>query len=364
MRRFVKWFATLATLVAAGVLLTWAFMEGREELAREGQRERPVKVPPRVSRSASGELIVTLDAATQARIGLKTATPAPATRQPEAIAFGTLQPDPAQSFTLRAPLNGILRESAQRQWPRLGEALDDGAIVGMIEPRLGPAERIDLMSRLSMARGEVEAATAALATARASYESKQKLNLEEQIVSARTLEEARAKVAAEEARLESAQQTARVIESALASGIGPGGALSLSVERGGEVVEILMAPGEAVESGQAILRVARFHTLVAEVDLPIGTRVDQPVSTASIIVPGHEQEPLRGEGLGLAPTVGARTQSQSFLFRVAQAGFPLRPGIAVTGYLNIPGEPLQGVIIPQSAIVRLVGRAWVYVQIA
>ncbi|HEY3242451.1 MAG TPA: multidrug transporter, partial [Phycisphaerae bacterium] len=106
------------------------------------------------------------------------------------------------------------------------------------------------------------------------------------------------------------------------------------------------------------------HTLVAEVDLPIGTRVDQPVSTASIIVPGHEHEPLHGEGLGLAPTVGARTQSQSFLFRVSQVGFPLRPGIAVTGYLNIPGEPLQGVMIPQSAVVRLVGKAWVYVQIA
>ena len=64
----------IAVVLAAGLagLLIFAFIEGRAELARERERERPIKVPPRISRNQSGDLIVTIDRETQVRIGLKT----------------------------------------------------------------------------------------------------------------------------------------------------------------------------------------------------------------------------------------------------------------------------------------------------
>ena len=36
--------------------------------------------------------------------------------------------------------------------------------------------------------------------------------------------------------------------------------------------------------------------------------------------------------------------------------------MAVTGFLKIPGELLQGVMVPRSAVVRHEQRTWVYVQ--
>ena len=42
----------------------------------------------------------------------------------------------------------------------------------------------------------------------------------------------------------------------------------------------------------------------------------------------------------------------------------LVPGAAVTGYLRVPGEPVAGFTVPDSAIVRQASYGWVYVQIS
>ena len=42
----------------------------------------------------------------------------------------------------------------------------------------------------------------------------------------------------------------------------------------------------------------------------------------------------------------------------------LRPGAAVTAYLQVPGKAEAGILIPQSAVVRAGGKTWVYRQVA
>jgi len=64
-----KWFL-LGASAGIAALLTWAFMEGREELARERERERPVSAASYASRTAQGETAVILDPEIQMRIGL------------------------------------------------------------------------------------------------------------------------------------------------------------------------------------------------------------------------------------------------------------------------------------------------------
>ena len=44
---------------------------------------------------------------------MKTEPLTAATRQPETVAYGVLQEDPAQTFTLRAPVAGVLRTTRQ-----------------------------------------------------------------------------------------------------------------------------------------------------------------------------------------------------------------------------------------------------------
>ena len=117
MNRLLK--LLLAVLVVAGVigLAIFAFIEGRKEIAREREREAPIKVPPRISRNVTGELIVTLDHDTQVGIGLKTAAAVSETVYPEVAAYGRLQEDPGASFVVRAPVAGILRNSDSSEWP-------------------------------------------------------------------------------------------------------------------------------------------------------------------------------------------------------------------------------------------------------
>lgn len=65
----------LGLLIAAAVVvgLIFAFREMSQERVREQEREKPVAAPTRVSRSPQGEIILTLDAETQKRIGLAVA---------------------------------------------------------------------------------------------------------------------------------------------------------------------------------------------------------------------------------------------------------------------------------------------------
>ncbi len=54
----------------------------------------------------------------------------------------------------------------------------------------------------------------------------------------------------------------------------------MNAATGGQVVEVLAQPGEAVESGQTVLRLCRFDRLLAKVDLQPGRSAVMPVARA------------------------------------------------------------------------------------
>ena len=134
----MKWVVGILVGIGLIALVIFAFSEGRQELAREREREAPIKVPPRISRTAEGYLIVTVDPETQKRIALETLALSAEAVRPEVAAYGRLQEDPGASFVVRAPTSGVLRAAAGRNWPSLGESLSDGVSIGAVEPRLAP----------------------------------------------------------------------------------------------------------------------------------------------------------------------------------------------------------------------------------
>jgi hypothetical protein len=358
---------TVLVLGIAGLLAVWiAVMLGR------GQREIEPKTATAeatgeaaeqkgVFRTEEGEVAIHLEGSTQRLIGLQSVALPATTLRPEVTAYGVLQEDPSRAFVVRAPIAGVVRAPEGGHWPNLGAVLSGGAVIGAIEPRVAPVERIDLVSRLATARADVASITASLAAARAALDRARTLNADGKIVSDRVRQEAEARVAAEAARLQAATEGERLIGASLKAVAGPTGPKPLLVDRGGTVIDILAQPGESIESGQAILRVAQFDTLLAKVVVPSGAPVSSDVGAARLIVMGHEDHPLAGESVALV-AVDPKTQGQTFLVRLQADGFAVRPGQAVTAYLTAPGEPLSGVVIPPEAIVRYAGKAWVYVQ--
>lgn len=359
----VKWI--IATIVAAAVLvaLTFAFMEGRQEIAREREREAPIKVPPRISRNAEGEVVVTIDAETQKRMALETATLVSGTVHPEVAAYGRVQEDPEASFVVRAPTTGVLRAADGRNWPSIGETISDGVSIGAVEPRLAPIERVDLATRLSDARADVEAAEARMNAARAGFERARILNSDNKNISDRALQEAEASLKTEEARLSAARRNVTELEAAAARQAAGTTAMPLPVARGGEVVEIQARPNETIESGQPILRVMRFDTLLVRVDVPAGETVDRSLTRARILAVGQEDRPFTGQRVSLASSVDPSTLGQGLLFRIGGAERSLRPGAAAVAYLQAPGRAQEGVVVPYSAIVRSAGKTWVFRQL-
>jgi RND family efflux transporter MFP subunit len=329
----------------------------------EQQSERKKATGPAVvTRTPEGDPLVRIKQAAQTRIGLEMASVAPASLQPQIIGYGHLEEDPSRTFVVRSPVAGTLQVPQGGAWPSVGETVAAGQELGFIEPRIAPAERIALTTQLTSARSEADSAAAAAEAARAGYERARVLNADNKNVSDRVLDEARARLEAERARLDSARTTVRTLENYLRTS---GPAVSrLIVDTGGTVVETMARPGESVEAGLPLVRVSRLDRLVARVDLPVGQNLPAGATLARIVPAGQENEVVQADRVAATPVIDPRSPGESFLFRLREGRFGLRPGLAVTAYLPLPGASRQGFKIPPTAVVRLSGKAYVYVQAA
>lgn len=103
MKKPLKWI--IGTVVAIGLVagLTFAFVEGRKEMAREREREKPVKTPARTSRAPGGDAVIKLDADTRQRVTIAVAPLVAAAHAPEVKAFGSVL-DPAPLLALHGEL--------------------------------------------------------------------------------------------------------------------------------------------------------------------------------------------------------------------------------------------------------------------
>jgi hypothetical protein len=104
-----------------------------------------------------------------------------------------------------------------------------------------------------------------------------------------------------------------------------------------------------------------LQKVLVRLDLPAGEMTTETPMGARLVVPGTNQ-PLVAGFLGQTTVTDPQVQGQGFLFEATNTPARLSPGLAITGYLQLPNELLRGVIVPEAAVVRTAGRAWVYVQ--
>jgi multidrug efflux system membrane fusion protein len=127
--------------------------------------------------------------------------------------------------------------------------------------------------------------------------------------------------------------------------------------------QLMAASAKAVpaEPAEFFRSLARQESVLVRLDLPAGDWPAKTPRAAQLTLPGAGPPVIAGF-LDRAATTDPQTQGAGFLFLVTNAPPALTPGLVVTGRLQLPGEPLRGVIVPDAAVIRSDARAWIYVQ--
>ena len=100
-----------------------------------------------------------------------------------------------------------------------------------------------------------------------------------------------------------------------------------------------------------------MDSALVQLELPAGETLPEVPTTARVQTLANEQ-PIPARYIGRAPSVNPATQGNAFLFLVTSNQTHLAPGASVTGLIGLTGEPLQGVMMPRSAIVRAASASW------
>lgn len=106
---------------------------------------------------------------------------------------------------------------------------------------------------------------------------------------------------------------------------------------------------------------AKLENVLVRLDVPAGEALAQTPTGAQLILPGTN-EIVAARFLGRAATADAQSQGEGFLFVATNVPPRFASGLALAGLLELPGEPLRGVRVPDAAVIRSDETGWVYVQ--
>ncbi len=186
--------------------------------------------------------------------------------------------------------------------------------------------------------GELASAEAALAASRAEYDRSQALLKSGEGMSRKVSETAEAQFRGDEIKADGLRRKAQIEWGATVSAL------------------------DAAKRREFVEHLVRGESALVRVDLLAGDAVAEMPAAARFAVLGREEDPISANTIAPAADTDAKTQAQGFLLRVDEPKFVLRPGMAVTAWLELSTQPQQGFAVPRSAVLRHDGRAWVFIQ--
>lgn len=203
---------------------------------------------------------------------------------------------------------------------------------------LDPAGLVDLSNQYRDAEAQVAVAKARLAASQAAYQRAQVLNKDQQNIST--------------AQLQSAHSAFEVDIHTLAAAETHAGAIIANARQawGGAIAD-------ALSGDDALLAdlIGRRSYLV-RVTLPPGVVIATPPATASALFGATD---VRLSFVSLATAADPKLQGVSYLYQTPAQN--LLPGLTLEASLAVKAsEP--GLIVPDSAVVWLEGKAWIYIR--
>jgi len=202
---------------------------------------------------------------------------------------------------------------------------------------------LDLRVRFLAAQAEVRALRAAASSAATEHQRLKALYEDDRNVSERAVREADASARAQNERVTAALQNLTGIETAART------------EWGATLTDMALQP-----SASGIAALAEGRELLAQVTVP-QEHADAVVRGALQLVPaGQRGHRVAARYVAPAPRASQSLPGATYFYRVSAAG--LRVGMRVAGELKLPGAAIEGVIVPERAVVWHAGRAWCYVK--
>jgi RND family efflux transporter MFP subunit len=268
-----------------------------------------------------------------------------------------VRPAASGEVLLTAPFDAVL---AREPWPWSGRAVRAGETVVQLVPRAGAARSLAVL--------EAEVRTLE-AEARLATERVDRLNrlLEEEATSRAERDRAHAAAGALEARLAAARAD---LDNARAARTGAqtDSALALSAPWAARVAEVRVTPGEAVSAGAPLVRLVKPRPIWLEVAL----RPEDAARLTSAALAVHLRRPGSPEPVSLgpdevrlvarAPEIDPRTVTRTVILELQRDADELPLGTSAQAELVLD-ELLEGIVIPDSALVDDGGQTVVYVQL-
>ena len=192
--------------------------------------------------------------------------------------------------------------------------------------------------------------------------------LAREAVSRREVELARAEVTGLGAQLEARRAELAAAEAGRRGGEGVSG-LDINAPFAGRVAETLVSPGQQVAAGAPLLRVVRERPVWVRVALlpDDATRLDGGMSglilDTGANAPAQEFTANEARLVAVAPEVDPRSGTVEALIEVERSVDQLKPGLRATAQILLPGE-IEGLVLPDSAVIDDAGVAVVYVQLS
>jgi RND family efflux transporter MFP subunit len=304
------------------------------------------------------------------------------------LAYGRVVTNPRAVAEVRAPFAGTLRGAPHSNWPALGSRVEAGQVLGWLDIRVGPQERLDLEMKLREAGAKLQGAEDVFKIQQERVTRFQSLE-GPGAISRADLDQALVQLSDARTQLVTAKAAVQQWEDALAEisqqGDRKGTTWSqpLKAPATGEITDLAGRPGMVLEAGGLVARVVDFRRALVRLDIPPDALAGGPPSAVEFFTsvesppamkgtgnppgPGAINRPLRGELVGAAPQLDASSQLAGYWYEVdtGPSGGGWRPGLFVQAFMNVQeAKPRHAVAVPETALLYHQGRALVYVRIA
>ncbi|EKS72661.1 metal ion efflux membrane fusion protein family [Burkholderia sp. SJ98] len=199
----------------------------------------------------------------------------------------------------------------------------------------------DLHNRLAAARADLDTLTAQAGNSHTQYERSNVLYEDDRNVSQKSLQDARAVMQANQAKLQSATAAVSGLEA------------TLRQQFGDALARASMDPKSDV-----FQRLLSGRTAVLRVTLPAGFQSNAP---ARITVDAPDGEHVTATKLSASPLADPSIQGSPWFYSADRA---LPVGTRTSAHVPMPAPASQRLVVPESAVVWYGGQPWAYVQTA